>query len=341
MGTKFLKHFNTRQTPQSEPIPGSAQVPNSAGGYAFAVDDWARLERFLILGSEGGSYYATERALTVENAKAVVRCLEADADAGDPHDRPGQRLRPGAEERAGRAGAGDRRGHGPHGGRLRGAAEGLPHRHAPVRLRRGRAGPARLGPRAAQGHRRLVRGQDARGPGLPGRQVPAARRLVAPRPAAPGAPGHGRSRPAGGLPLGRRRGRGARAARGQAGRGGRLVPRGRRAPAAPARRDGRGPDRRPRGRHPADPRGRPAARVHPDGAPERPGGLGGAAGGHAADGDGAQPGQDDGRRPADARLEGDEGGPRAAGGRRAASASRGCTRWRSCSPRPRTPAAAA
>jgi 60 kDa SS-A/Ro ribonucleoprotein len=80
MGTKFLKHFRTRQTPQSEPIPGSAQVPNSAGGYAFAVDDRARLERFLILGSEGGSYYATERALTVENAQAVVRCLEADAD---------------------------------------------------------------------------------------------------------------------------------------------------------------------------------------------------------------------------------------------------------------------
>src|SRR5215218_313122 len=80
MSTDFLKHFNTRQTPQCEPIPGSAQVPNSAGGYAFAVDDWARLERFLILGSEGGSYYASERALTLENAQAVVRCLEADAD---------------------------------------------------------------------------------------------------------------------------------------------------------------------------------------------------------------------------------------------------------------------
>ena len=80
MGIKFLKHFRTRQTPQTEAIPGSAQVPNSAGGYAFAVDDWARLERFLILGSEGGSYYATERALTVENAQAVVRCLDADAE---------------------------------------------------------------------------------------------------------------------------------------------------------------------------------------------------------------------------------------------------------------------
>lgn len=80
MAFSFLKHFKTRQTPQSEPIPGSAQVANSAGGYSFAVDDWTRLERFLILGSEGGSYYASERALTVENAQAVARCLDADAN---------------------------------------------------------------------------------------------------------------------------------------------------------------------------------------------------------------------------------------------------------------------
>ncbi len=79
MAFSFLKHFNTRRTPQGEPIPGSAQVANSAGGYGFAVDDWTRLERFLILGSEGGSYYASERALTIENAQVVVRCLEADA----------------------------------------------------------------------------------------------------------------------------------------------------------------------------------------------------------------------------------------------------------------------
>lgn len=78
MVKQFLKHFNTRKTPQSEPIPGANQVANSAGGYAFAVDDWTRLERFLVLGSEGGSYYASERALTIENAQAVVRCLEAD-----------------------------------------------------------------------------------------------------------------------------------------------------------------------------------------------------------------------------------------------------------------------
>ena len=63
-------------TPQSAPLPG--QVRNSAGGYSYPVDDWARLGRFLVLGSEGGSYYAAERALTLENAHAVVRCLAED-----------------------------------------------------------------------------------------------------------------------------------------------------------------------------------------------------------------------------------------------------------------------
>lgn len=76
--TTYAKHFSTKKTSQSEKIPGKDQIKNSAGGYAFAVDDWTRLERFLILGSEGGSYYATERKLTIENAECVMRCAKAD-----------------------------------------------------------------------------------------------------------------------------------------------------------------------------------------------------------------------------------------------------------------------
>lgn len=67
-----------RQTPQSEPIIGKDMVKNSAGGYTFKVDDWTRLSRFLILGSEGGSYYASERKLTKDNALAVVRAIRED-----------------------------------------------------------------------------------------------------------------------------------------------------------------------------------------------------------------------------------------------------------------------
>lgn len=75
---KYEKLFSTQRTLQSQRIPGSAQVLNSAGGYAWPVDDWMRLDRFLILGSEGGSYYSSERTLTVENADAVLRCINSD-----------------------------------------------------------------------------------------------------------------------------------------------------------------------------------------------------------------------------------------------------------------------
>jgi 60 kDa SS-A/Ro ribonucleoprotein len=75
---RYLRTLTTRMTPQSEPILGSNQVQNSAGGFSWAIDDWGRLDRFLILGTEGGSYYAAERALTLENAEAVGRCIDAD-----------------------------------------------------------------------------------------------------------------------------------------------------------------------------------------------------------------------------------------------------------------------
>jgi 60 kDa SS-A/Ro ribonucleoprotein len=74
----YAKHFSTVKTPQSKPIPGKVMVPNSAGGFVFAIDDWKRLDRFLILGNEGSTYYASEKKLTVENASCVLRCAQAD-----------------------------------------------------------------------------------------------------------------------------------------------------------------------------------------------------------------------------------------------------------------------
>jgi len=76
--SKYAQHVQTKQTPQSEKILGSTQVANSSGGFSFPVDCWTRLDRFLILGCEGGSYYATEKKLTQENATAVQACLDAD-----------------------------------------------------------------------------------------------------------------------------------------------------------------------------------------------------------------------------------------------------------------------
>ncbi len=51
MTFNYGKLFSRKITPQAQPIPGSAQVPNSAGGYTWPVTDWMRLERFLVLGS--------------------------------------------------------------------------------------------------------------------------------------------------------------------------------------------------------------------------------------------------------------------------------------------------
>ncbi len=78
MKLDFGTYASTRATNQSQRIFGSTQVPNSAGGYAWPVDDWMRLDRFLVLGTEDGSYYATERQLTVDSAEATRRCIAGD-----------------------------------------------------------------------------------------------------------------------------------------------------------------------------------------------------------------------------------------------------------------------
>jgi 60 kDa SS-A/Ro ribonucleoprotein len=72
----YLKRHGTRRVPQWVPLPG--QVANSAGGFAWGVDVWTRLRRFLVLGSEGGSYYASEWTLTRENAQAVEAAIAED-----------------------------------------------------------------------------------------------------------------------------------------------------------------------------------------------------------------------------------------------------------------------
>eukprot|EP00040_Diaphanoeca_grandis_P031589 m.189328 g.189328 ORF g.189328 m.189328 type:complete len:951 (-) comp32370_c0_seq1:41-2893(-) len=43
---------------------------------AFAIDDEARLMRFLILGCEGGTYYASQKTLGLEHAQSVLRMLK-------------------------------------------------------------------------------------------------------------------------------------------------------------------------------------------------------------------------------------------------------------------------
>lgn len=73
---KYQRHVNDRATPQTEPLPGT--VENSAGGQSYKVSRWQQLDRFLILGAEGGTYYVSERDLTKQNLTAVKECLAED-----------------------------------------------------------------------------------------------------------------------------------------------------------------------------------------------------------------------------------------------------------------------
>lgn len=66
-----LAAVSTRHTPQSQPAD-ARQEKNAAGGYTFTIDDLARLRRFLILGTDGGTYYASAAELTKDNAQVVL-----------------------------------------------------------------------------------------------------------------------------------------------------------------------------------------------------------------------------------------------------------------------------
>jgi len=70
----YSKHL---VTPQTEPARDD-QVQNSAGGYVFPVDEWQQLDRFLILGTVGGTYYVNERKMTLDNAKNILNLIEKD-----------------------------------------------------------------------------------------------------------------------------------------------------------------------------------------------------------------------------------------------------------------------
>lgn len=74
---KALRNYANRTVPQSEAI-SSNQVKNNAGGFTFEVSDKSRLERFLILGTDGGTYYVSESDLTKQNVDFLVELIKKD-----------------------------------------------------------------------------------------------------------------------------------------------------------------------------------------------------------------------------------------------------------------------
>lgn len=75
MPDALRRHVTPGATPQTEQARPD-QVENNAAGYTFQVGERTGLNRFLTLGTEGGTYYVNEKKLTRDNARLVTRLAE-------------------------------------------------------------------------------------------------------------------------------------------------------------------------------------------------------------------------------------------------------------------------
>lgn len=67
-------------TPVGRPLPGRRDMVRNTdgGGFVFELDDWARVRRWLILGSEMPTYYASQKRHSAQAFDAVYAALRAD-----------------------------------------------------------------------------------------------------------------------------------------------------------------------------------------------------------------------------------------------------------------------
>ncbi len=67
-------------TPQTQAIPGreAEMSRNNAGGFTFTLDKWGTLDRFIMIGSEGGNYYVGERDVTKQSFDNALACIAED-----------------------------------------------------------------------------------------------------------------------------------------------------------------------------------------------------------------------------------------------------------------------
>lgn len=77
--SKALRSYNIQANlPVGERLSDS-QVKNNTGGYVYQVSDKSRLERFLILGVDGGTYYVSEKDITQQNVEWLKGLISHDS----------------------------------------------------------------------------------------------------------------------------------------------------------------------------------------------------------------------------------------------------------------------
>eukprot|EP00128_Syssomonas_multiformis_P015669 Colp12_sorted_trinity150504_noHs@30693 len=70
----------TASASQMEPLD-ARQVRNQAGGFVYKTSQLQRLRRFFCLGVEGGTYYATEKELSIENTTSIIQLIRSNGEA--------------------------------------------------------------------------------------------------------------------------------------------------------------------------------------------------------------------------------------------------------------------
>jgi 60 kDa SS-A/Ro ribonucleoprotein len=72
------KHIDATMTPPTRPLRGKHQISNDSGGYVFKTNKWNTLNRFLITGAEGGTYYVSESHTVNRSLDNLEKCLNED-----------------------------------------------------------------------------------------------------------------------------------------------------------------------------------------------------------------------------------------------------------------------
>ena len=75
--SSYLNKHNPQIPTQQEPLD-ERQVRNAAGGYVYEISEWDALMRFLVLGTQGGSIYESEKDLTKQNLDNVIKAIASD-----------------------------------------------------------------------------------------------------------------------------------------------------------------------------------------------------------------------------------------------------------------------
>lgn len=75
---RFTRHFADKRAPKRHPVTGGSQADPTVGGFVLQADEWKLLDRFLVLGTEGGTYYVNEQDLTLEQAENALKLVKGE-----------------------------------------------------------------------------------------------------------------------------------------------------------------------------------------------------------------------------------------------------------------------